>query len=384
MYSQQAKNIIYEAITKNGILASSEKVDNYNRVWSRDSMMTGILGLLIQDEKIITANLHSILTLANYQAETGALPSNVSIFEGVGKASYGTLVGRVDATTWWIIGTCKYLEYSKNENLKIELLPKIEKALQCLKAWEFNNRGLIYTPIGGNWADEYITTGYTLYDNVLRYWALKSYAELTKNTEHNNLALKTKTLIEENFTKNNSNPSKYHQNAYEKTLEKPYFFAALSANGYDDRFDLAGNALAMLLDFNLNIEEFENYLEYLNSIFQHWMLPVFYPIIFPKDDDWKLLAQNYNYDFKNNPFHFHNGGSWPIFLGWLCLGLNKKSNSKISEKILLNFEKLLGLQTNPFNEYYTTDHLQALGTNKLCFSAVGYLLMTIKNNAIKI
>jgi hypothetical protein len=29
--------------------------------------------------------------------------------------------------------------------------------------------------MSGNWADEYITDGYVLYDQLLRVWALKSY-----------------------------------------------------------------------------------------------------------------------------------------------------------------------------------------------------------------
>ncbi|MBK7466490.1 MAG: hypothetical protein IPJ43_06555 [Saprospiraceae bacterium] len=53
------------------------------------------------------------------------------------------------------------------------LKPAIYKCLNVLEIWEYNSRGLIYTPLGGNWADEYPTSGYTLYDNVLRYWALR-------------------------------------------------------------------------------------------------------------------------------------------------------------------------------------------------------------------
>jgi hypothetical protein len=35
--------------------------------------------------------------------------------------------------------------------------------------WEFNNKGLLYVPLSGNWADEYITDGYVLYDQLLRF-----------------------------------------------------------------------------------------------------------------------------------------------------------------------------------------------------------------------
>jgi hypothetical protein len=29
----------------------------------------------------------------------------------------------------------------------------------------------LYVPLSGNWADEYITDGYVLYDQLLRVWA---------------------------------------------------------------------------------------------------------------------------------------------------------------------------------------------------------------------
>lgn len=373
MFKEQGLKVIKEAISPEGLLASSQKVDNYARVWSRDSMMTGFTGILVDDSEIIEALRNSILTLSDFQAENGQIPSNV----GNGKASYGTLVGRTDATTWWIIVTCEYLLKFGNNDLKDLLKPKIKKALELLKTWEYNQRGLLYSPLGGNWADEYVTSGYTLYDNVLRYWALKNAAVLFEDEDLSKKASSTKILIEENFRKHPSDSLKYHQTAYKKATEKPYFWASLNANGYDERFDLAGNALALFLDFDLNLDAFSDFLKGLNDEFKHWMLPVFYPIIFPKDPDWKLLENNYSYEFKNQPHNFHNGGSWPIFLGWLCLGLNKKAYTEIPELILNEYEKQLTEKGSDFKEYYSTDQLLPLGTEKLCFSAAGYLLMKL-------
>ena len=330
MFTEKALEVIEKAISGQGILASSEKKDNYARVWSRDSMMTGITGILIKNQTIVDGLEKSIKTLADFQAENGQIPSNVY----GDKASYGTLVGRTDATIWWIIGACEYIIFSKNEGLKETLKEKIYNAFSCLKTWEFNQRGLLYSPLGGNWADEYVTSGYVLYDNVLRYWAFEKASEVYEDEKLKSLAQETKKLIENNFKKNSSDVAKYHETAYQKAYEKPYFWASLNANGYDERFDLAGNALAILLGFDLNLEGFSSFLEELSVEFNHWMLPVFYPIIFPKDADWNLLENNYSYDFKNQPYQFHNGGSWPIYLGWLCLGLKKRGYEEIPLKIL--------------------------------------------------
>jgi len=374
MFTKEALKVIENAISDRGILASAENRDNYARVWSRDSMMTGITGILIENKMIVEGLKKSIQTLADYQADNGQIPSNV---HGK-KASYGTLVGRTDATIWWIIGTCEYIAYSKDENLKDDLKNQIYLAFSCLKSWEFNQRGLLYSPLGGNWADEYVTSGYVLYDNVLRYWALKNAAEVYEDEQLKSLAETTKKLIEANFRKNNADGEKYHKTAYLKANVKPYFWASLNANGYDERFDLAGNALAVLLGFDLNLENFSQFLEQVSREFNHWMLPVFYPIIFPEDADWQLLENNYSYDFKNNPYQFHNGGSWPIYLGWLCLGLKKRGYTEIPAKILKQYEGLLVEKGVGFKEYYSTDQLIPSGTDQLCFSASGYLLMTVE------
>lgn len=371
MFKEEALEVIRKAVTEEGLLASAQQKDNYARVWARDSMMTGYAGILAGDREILRGLELSILTLAKHQAENGQIPSNVVH----GKASFGTHVGRTDATTWWVAITCEYLKVSQNPSLKEQLKKPLYTALSCLKTWEYNQRGLLYSPLGGNWADEYVTSGYTLYDNVLRYWALKNVSELYEDEELRMLASETKVLIRENFSKNGSGTAKYHETAYAKALAKPYFWAALNANGYDERFDLAGNALALWLGFDLDISDFSDFLTRVSTEFGHWMLPVFYPVIFPGDDDWRLLENNYSYSFKNLPYHFHNGGSWPVFLGWLCLGLKRNDHHGIPEQILKQYETLMTEKGHPFREYYSTDGLLPLGTDQLCFSASGYLMM---------
>ncbi|MDG4654569.1 amylo-alpha-1,6-glucosidase [Chryseobacterium arthrosphaerae] len=372
MFTQKALQVIEQSISEQGILASCERKDNYARVWARDSMMTGITGILIKNRTITDGLKKSIQTLVKHQAENGQIPSNV---DGE-KVSYGTLAGRTDATVWWIIGACEYILYSGDEDLKKELKEKIDKAFSCLKTWEFNQRGLLYSPLGGNWADEYVTSGYVLYDNVLRYWAFRTAAKVYEDAQLQSLAGTTKELIENNFRKNDK-ADRYHEAAYQKASEKPYLWASLNGNGYDERFDLAGNALAVLLGLELNLDDFTRFLEELKLQSGHWMLPVFYPIIFPDDADWNLLENNYSYQFKNHPYHFHNGGSWPIHLGWLCLGLKKRGYDEIPLKILNQYEELLTEKGADFREYYSTDQLIPSGTEFLCFSASGYLLMKI-------
>ena len=384
MFTESALKTIKKSIIPEGILASSKKIDNYNRIWARDSSMTGIVGVWLDDKVITEALKNSILTLLKHQNHLGQIPSNVEIKENIEKASYGSLVGRIDCNSWWIIASCVYLQNINDEVLKNNLKDPIRKAFDCLETWEYNNRGLLYGPLGGNWADEYVTSGYTLYDNVLRFWAFQIFAEVYEDRKFLEKANVLSELIKQNFSKISTSKT-IHPTAMKNTESKPYFWAAFDPSGYNVTFDMAGNALALMLGFFENTSSFENYLNDLSEEFQSWLLPVFYPVINEGDKYWDLLSNNYSYQFKNFPYHFHNGGAWPIFLGWLSLGLSKQNNeSEIVKKIMADYEAILNkFPEKAFTEYYDTKAYQPHGTPELCFSATGYLLIKLAQKNLK-
>ena len=384
MFTESALAIIKNSIIPEGILASAKKTDNYKRIWARDSSMTGIVGVWMNDAEITKALKNSILTLLKHQNHLGQIPSNVAIDVNGEKASFGSLVGRIDCNSWWIIAACIYLKSTNDEAFKQKLKQPIEKAFYCLETWEYNSRGLLYGPLGGNWADEYVTSGYTLYDNVLRLWAFKLFAEVFQEVNYDLKAKNLEKIIKENFRKNKSIAA-IHPNALKKTEEKPYFWAAFDPSGYNTTFDMAGNALALNLGLFEEISDIEHYLKDLQNQFNSWLLPVFHPIITPEDKSWDLLSDNFSYQFKNFPNHFHNGGAWPIFLGWLSLGLAKYNEQpEISRAILQDYEEILKKYPEKiFTEYYDTSNFQPGGTEDLCFSATGYLLMKLAQNILK-
>ncbi|MBK8444685.1 MAG: hypothetical protein IPL35_15335 [Sphingobacteriales bacterium] len=384
-YQEAALRIFRYSITSAGFVASAHKHDNYSRVWARDAMLTGLAALWAAADDLLPAFEASILTLSRHQHALGAIPSNVASDTNGQKTavSYGGLVGRVDATTWWIIGAAAYIAYTQNETLKTALLPNIQRAFAILKCYEFNNRGLMYVPLGGNWADEYVTQGYTLYDQLLRLWALQAAAQVWKNEEWQEAAAALRNLLQKNYWLQGgdvaaTNADFYHHIAMQKATYRPYWYSSLSPAGYDMRWDMPANALALLLDMGTaaQYDALENYLHDLHQSFGHWLLPVFSPAIFPADKDWGLLKENYAYRFKNEPFHFHNGGAWFIFLGLLGLGLKKQGRHHTAQAILEAMQAALQReQPQPFTfyEYWNPKNQQHGGTAALCFSAAGYL-----------
>lgn len=375
IYSEAAHTVFTECITPKGFIASPMSHDNYKRVWSRDAALAGLAAIVHQHELGIQTLKKSVLLLARHQSANGQLPSNVSLDES--HVSFGSIAGRVDATSWWIISACWTIHYFSEE--KKNLLPCIEKALHILECWEMNGRGLVYTPLGGNWADEYISTGYTLYDQLLRLWALRAFYHIHPSEKIKSQEETLQALLLQNYSFYEAPSDKaYHATAYARAFEDlPYWASQFSPCGYDKRWDMAANALVLLMGLNSKVDELESYLTLLMSRYTVGLLPVFYPVITPEDSEWFLLNNNFSFQFKNHPFQFHNGGSWPIFSGLLALGFTLNNRDFFSKKILSIHHDVL-VTTSPeqlFSEYWDIRTGTPGGVAKLCFSASGYLLM---------
>lgn len=386
MHTQPAFDLLVKCVSPEGLLASPAARENYARIWSRDAIMAGIAGGILGGNGQIYKALHlSLRTLYQHQLVTGAIPSNAGFENGAHRVSYGSLAGRVDATTWWTIGAALAALHG-GPSIAEEFFPGVKKAFAVLEAWEFNGKGLVYVPLGGNWADEYVVQGYTLYDQLLRLWALEAAAKVWDIELWHRQAVALRQLLVLNFlpekpTSGNL-PDYYHFTAAEGLMEAdlPYFPCALAPNGYDMRWDMAANALAMLLKIGNSAfyEKIASYLSNLAEKLGHWMLPAFYPVILPASPDWPLLTHNYRYRFKNEPYHFHNGGAWPIFLGWLGLALHQVGyanyTTAIETDLHLQFQKE---QPAPytFYEYWDIRHLNPGGIPGLAYSASGALLL---------
>lgn len=387
MYQKKAIQVLANSTCELGFLATASGNENYNRVWSRDSAISALAVFLHQEVALYPVVRQSILTLANQQKENGLIPSNVGLDSaGDQIVSYGTLVGRVDAQTWWLIQSCLYLKVCQDAELKEELFPKIERTLALLEAWEFNARHLVYTPLGGNWADEYILSGYTLYDNMLRYLSLHLCAQVwPEQLKYQQKAAQVKTALLVNFT-NKEQPSTHmlhpRSKAEFEAAKLPYFPAAFDAAQYLTQFDAAGNGLALLLGF-----ENSNLSAYLSDFLSHpeiGFVPAFWPVITPQMAAWQLLRNQYNYNFKNAPYQFHNGGSWPVMSGILGLGLTLRSEGEMTACMKQQYAQFLSeVDQFNFSEFISVDDQQPGGKKDMCFSAAGYLFMCAEYQQIK-
>lgn len=383
---QQALNkaisLLENAVTEYGIIASTIEADNYKRVWARDGVVAGVAGILLNNEKIIEGLKRTVITLSNYQHELGMIPSNVLVKKDGVDCSFGSIAGRVDATCWYIVGACLFLKKYPDYEKKYWLKEHIDKALLTLSYWEFNAKGLLYLPTSGNWADEYPVKGHTLYDNLLRLWGMRLYRNIFGNKE----AVKRLNIIEEkiriNFWPEKINiDSKqvYHPRLFENTTKKRLnnWLCYLAPEGFNTTFDAAGNALALLLNIG-DEEKTETLCHYISSIFSYLgksLVPAFWPPIHPGDEGWASIANNYSFDFKNNPYHFHNGGIWPVWMGLIALGLGHHGKRDLAEKILTDYLKIETPENIGFYEYISANEMKPSGKMPLCYSASGLVFM---------
>ncbi|MCB0356538.1 MAG: hypothetical protein KDD40_06000, partial [Bdellovibrionales bacterium] len=367
-FYENAKLTVQRACEPYGIVASQKAVSNYRRLWARDSIICGLMGWKVNDEQVTEALKQSLLHLAKHQGPHGEIPSNISFNSEceVENISFGTKVGRIDGLGWYIVGACHLLKLMPH--LESQLMPAVRKALRLYESLEINRGGFVYTPQGGNWADDYNVEGYLLFDQLLRLWALRCYEQVTGEnldscelTEaiQNNFFLEDKKL---DCAKLPNLKAKYIN-------KKPYWACGFKPGSYDIRFDFFAHILLSLLRINE---------EALMAVIADWqemwiqqsikLIPAFAPVISEESADFVTLKNMSGPEFKNRPHEYHNGGSWPMQNGWWGL-VQCKNNKNYSEQILKEIVNSYYSNGQNFCEYYHAIDGSALGTTPCTWSA---------------
>ena len=345
----KAIELIRQCVTEHGLLATTTRRDNYHRIWGRDGCIIGLAALLTGDEELVAACRRTLETLARYQGPHGEIPSNVDpVTERI---SYGGTAGRVDADLWFLICCGRYWRATGDEEFLSAHIEAMEKVRFLLGAWEFNTRGLIYVPLTGDWADEYVHNGYVLYDQLLYLQAQRELAAVhqalhgSADHELEQRISRLRHLIRGNFwlTRDGRIPDDvYHEVLYKKGSKAEsrcrgrYYLSFFSPAGYGYRFDALANVLASLLDVADQDQREKIDRHIADDVLQDdvMLLPAFHPVITPADDDWEELQMTFSYTFKNRPHEYHNGGLWPLVTGFYVADLAARGHHELAEKYL--------------------------------------------------
>ena len=374
-------DLLSELSTPHGFYAAAGDVSNYGRVWGRDSVVAGIAALTTDDEELHETFRQSLRTLRDHQDETGRTPSNVD--PRTGRVSYGTTVGRVDATIWYIVGVCQYALRTGDTAFFEDARPSLERALFYLNCLELNGRGLIYIPQGGDWADEYVNHGYVLFDEMLYYHALCGFYSLTGDDAIKRRLDLLRNLILVNYfprAENAESENVYHDVLFAESVENwepPLPLTAFSNYDVNYAVDNFANALLLLSDIpeHVDTDNEQMVADVCDAVISRSMdqsfsiLPAFHPVIEEGSGKWEMLTKNYLFTFRNFPNCYHNGGLWPLvhgfFLSVLCVDPRDH---------LERFAEILARDEYLFPEYYHGTKHTAEGVERHSFTAAAYVL----------
>jgi glycogen debranching enzyme len=124
---EKSVELLRKCTSPHGFLASSENIDNYHRVFARDSMILSMAALMLDTDEFVETIKSSLRTLKKYSGKHGEIPSNVD--GDSGSVSFGGNVGRVDSNMWFIVGAGEYILRYDDKAFFEEMREMIEKIL---------------------------------------------------------------------------------------------------------------------------------------------------------------------------------------------------------------------------------------------------------------
>ena len=345
---RRSKDVMRACAGEHGFLASPTKRDNYRRVWARDGCIIGMAALLTGEEDLIETCRHTLQMLAQHQGPHGEIPSNVD--PGTGRVSYGGTTGRVDAGLWFALCCVEYWRRCRDEDFLEAMLGPLEKLRWLLGAWEFNTRGLLYVPPTGDWADEYVQSGYVLYDQLLYLQAQRGIAELHHevhgSADHalEDRYARLRQVLRGNYwfddDEERGSDHVYHEVLHERGYGAAehrcgtYWMPFFSPLGYGFRFDTLANVLVSL--FGVSDESQDETVDAFirDELVQEevMLLPAFNPVITPRDEYWDDLQMSFSYTFKNQPYEYHNGGLWPFVTAFYAASLAVRGKTDLARR----------------------------------------------------
>ena len=364
MYDE-AVALLHTLCGPHGIRASASSQANYSAVFTRDAVMAGIAGLAIGDATITGGLVRTLEQLRELRGEQGQVPSNFTIPEsGAPQVSFGSLVPRLDAPLWYVIGIGLAARSGVLDPAPYRA--SVERVMRLMSAIEYNGRHLIYVPVGGDWADEYIYEGYVLHDQVLRAWALRLAGQMYDEPRWRDKS----DLVEDAIRTSFWEPRPWAQN-------RAYPMAAHTPARTYEMFDLG--SCSLLAVSGLVSGRSSAALEWIMARFisRSELPPAFDPVIEPHHADWPALSRYHLHGFRNRPYEYHNGGVWMIWLGWLAVALAGAGFTAALERLRASISGRLTAMPYEFEEYFHGRTGMPGGTPHMAYSATGVILATI-------
>ena len=338
---EKAKETLRMNITPMGFTACSRRHDedpysNYNSVWTRDSSMTLLWVLALDDNELVECGRKSLETILNAQLSGGHLPGYVSIDDGSPHFRGTGNISAIDGPMWLVSAFNNYVMVTDDLDFERKYYLKISRIMKWLNSHDSNNCGLLEIPEASDWMDLFPRSYNVLYDEVLWYRANMDFVEIRKRNnksfkQHLNRADLIKRTINAQFwptTDTIRDSMESFADAQFSLGKARYLIAQITPFGFNWRCDVFANIIAYLygvLDFK-RAESLWFFLRQIN-VDQPYPIKVLYPAISPGAGDWR---EYFLVNLLNLPHHYHNGGIWPFVGGlWVqfLIKLGKRQNA---------------------------------------------------------
>jgi hypothetical protein len=152
-----------------------------------------------------------------------------------------------------------------------------------------------------------------------------------------------------------------------------YFAGDVGPSRMDFRFFSAGNLL-MIINSLADRGQSNAILKLLfnreNELIGEMPMKVCYPALTGRD--WELIT---GHDPKNEPWSYHNGGSWPFLIWYLAAASIKTGATEHLSKLIKMMERRLSRDNYP--EYYDGVHSRLVGKearSRQTWSVAGYII----------
>lgn len=298
---------------------------NYRSVWARDGSMTVCWTLDLDDPAVRACQRQTLVTLMSHQARSGQIPANVRIesdepdYSGVGG------IASIDSGLWVIVAMRQYAAKTGDASLVNEYREPLRRAMEWLSAHDSNNDGLLEIPEAGDWTDLFARSYHVLYDEVLWYRCLMSYAEILRDAgdapgyeEHLQRARSVRRTINANFWPRTEGEASAGQSRFTMAQaalgDARYLLAQLTPFGFSWRCDVLANLMAFLMYDLLSPNQAMMTFRFLWGVGANDPAPVrnLYPPVYASDPEWR---DYFTVNLLNLPNHYHNGGIWPFVGG---------------------------------------------------------------------
>lgn len=347
-----------------GIHASLTDTANYRAVFARDAIMAGVAGLLLRAEELVLGLDWTLEHLADLQGPEGQIASNFEIRGGAPpKVSFGTLAPRLDAATWYLVGVGLGARAGAIDPAPHQAA--VARVVRLLDAIEYNGRHLLWVPTGGDWADEWIYEGYVLHDQVLRAWGLRLVGETYGQRAWREKAARIAETIDARYWPDDA-------------AERGHPIAAFTPTRRFEMFDLA--TCSLLGVSGLLPARAGATLDWIDREYlaRGALPPAFAPVIDEAHPDWPLVARYHLHGFRNRPHEYHNGGIWPIWLGWLALALGHTGRHAALGRLRELASAAMGTgATFRFAEYLHGRTGEPGGTERMAYTATGVVFLAV-------